>query len=198
MAIRTPLSKIAPAGDAYRGVFSTGLITILNAGDPVFSLQWSSTTYRMIIQDLMINFVATTAFGTAQDVSFGAYIARSFTVADTGGTAITLTGNNFKLDTNFNTTRIGDARIATTVALTAGTRTVDTYPVIARCGISGNAIGNNQGDQKFLIGTENATNPITLRTSEGLIIAPMITMGATGVGHLYVQIAWTEVPVGIT
>jgi len=194
MAIRTPLSKIAPQGDAYRIGLSSGLITILNAGDPAFSLQWTSTTYKMIIQEIDINFVLTTAFGAAQDISWGAYFARSYTVADTGGTAATLTGNNCKLDTNFNTTRVADMRIATTVALTAGTRTLDTQPLIMRCGMLGNALGNHMGELIRSIGVRDAENPITIRTNEGLVIAPIVTMGATGVGHLYVRMSWVEVP----
>ena len=198
MAIRTPLSKIAPAGDAYRVGLMSGLITILNAGDPLFSLQWTSTTYRMIIQELTMNFDLTTAFGGAQDVAWGAYIARSFTVADTGGTATTLTGNNCKLDTNFNTTRVADMRISTTIALAPGTRTLDTQPFVISSGITGNAVGNSMANPRFMIGTENATNPVTLRQNEGIVIAPLITMGAAGVGHFFVQIGWTEVPLGIT
>jgi hypothetical protein len=199
MAIRTPISKIAPAGDAYRLGLTTGLITILNAADPVFSMQWTSLTHRFILQELNMVFVVTTAFTTAQDISFGAYVARSFTGVDSGGTAITLTLNAGKQDTSFSTTRVGDMRIATTIALTAGTRTVDTYPFLIRTGVFGNAIGNSSVDTTpWLIGVDNATNPLILRTNEGFIIAPMVTMGAVGVGHLYVQLAWTEVAIGIT
>jgi len=195
MALRTPISKIAPVGNSYRGAFTTGLITILNAGDPCFSLQWSSLTHRMYLQELNMTFVNTTAFTNAQDVSFGAYFARSFTVADTGGTAITLTLNNFKTDTNLETTRMGDMRIATTVALTPGTRTVDTYPLWIRTGETTGALGGTSQDtMPFVAGIDNATNPIIFRTNEGLVIAPMVTMGAVGVGHLYVQLAWLEIP----
>jgi hypothetical protein len=197
MAIRTPISKIAPAGDAYRISLMSGLITVLNAADPIFSLRWTSATHRMIIQELTMNFDLTTAFGGAQDVAWGAYVARTFTASDSGGTATTLTGDNGKLDTTFSTTRVADMRISTTLALTAGTRTLDTQPFLISCGISGNAVGNNMPNPRFMIGVQNADNPITIRLNEGIIIAPLITMGAAGVGHFFVQIGWTEVPLGV-
>ena len=198
MAIRTPISKIAPAGDAYRISLMSGLITVLNAADPIFSLRWTSTTHRMIIQELTMNFDLTTAFGGAQDVAWGAYFARTFTASDSGGTATTLTGDNGKLDTTFSTTRVADMRISTTLALTAGTRTLDTQPFMISSGISGNAVGNSMPNPRFMIGTENSTNPLTIRLNEGIIIAPLITMGAAGVGHFFVQIGWTEVLLGVT
>ena len=195
MAIRTPISKIAPVGNSYRVGLMSGLITILNAADPVFSFRWSSLTHRMYLQELNVNFDLTTAFGGAQDVAWAAYFARSYTVSDSGGTATTLTGDNCKTDTSLETTRMGDMRIATTVALTSGTRTLDTQPMWIRPGMFGNAVGNGNIDTMPLVaGIDNATNPILFRTNEGMVISPMITMGAAGVGHLFVQLSWLEIP----
>ena len=198
MAVRTPLSKIDPAGDYYRIGLSTGLETILNAGDSIFSLQWTSLTHRMVIQELNYYWTLTTAFGGPQDVAFAAYFARPYTVADTGGTASTLTGNNAKLQTSFSTTRMGDMRIGAAVALTPGTRTLDTQPLSIRSGMLGNTAGQSSVNvTPHQFGVTNSEHPIVLATNEGIVINAFVTMGAGGVIHFYVGLEWVEIPNGI-
>ena len=199
MAIRTPISKIDPAGDYFRISLTSGLETVLNAGDSIFSLQWTSLTHRMVIQQLNMFWTLTTAFGGAQDVAFGAYFARPYTVADTGGTASTLTGNNAKLQTSFTTTRVADMRIGAAVALTPGTRTLDTQPFMIRSGMTGNTAGlGNAQNSPLDFGVTNAEHPLVLATNEGIVINTLVTMGAAGVIHFYVGLEWVEIPNIIT
>lgn len=199
MASRTPYSKIAPAGGAYRISLKSGATTILNANDCVFSCRWTDTQYRAIIQKLRVNWVVTTAFGSAQLLDYGLYFARAFTATDSAGTASTLTGDNCKLDTLFPTTRFADIEIATASAITAGTRTLDSQPILTRTGWATTTAGTVAADpnMEYQFGTLDAINPITLRTNEGLALNVLTTMGATGVMRVYVEMEWTEVPVNL-
>ncbi|MFA5377268.1 MAG: hypothetical protein WC455_16075 [Dehalococcoidia bacterium] len=199
MASRTPYSKIAPAGGAYRISLKSGATTVLNAGDCVWSCRWTSTTLRAIIQKLRVNWVVTTAFDAAQLLDYGLYFARAFTATDSAGTASTLTGDNCKLDTNFPTTAFADIEIATAAAVTAGTRTLDSQPLVTRNGWATTTAGTVAADPnvEYQFGTLDATNPITLRADEGLALNVLTTMGASGVVRVYVEMEWTEVPVNL-
>jgi hypothetical protein len=72
--------------------------------------------------------------------------ARAWTAAGTGGGTLTLTGNNGKLRTTSNTNILGvsgEIRVATTAALTAGTKTLDAQGIAgiaAPCGAAGTQI----------------------------------------------------------
>lgn len=98
------------------------------AGAPLFSFRWTSSTALAVIQRVRIN-VATTVTSTTTSgaAERELIVARSFTVSDTGGTAITLTGNNQKMRTSQATSLVGDMRAGG--PLTAGTRTLDANPV---------------------------------------------------------------------
>jgi hypothetical protein len=202
MASRTPWSKIAPAGGAYRISLRSGLTTVINAGEPIFSCRWTSTTLKCIVQKIKWNYMVAVAFGAAQLIDHGLYIARAFTASDTGGTAATISGNNCKLDTLFPSTAFaaGDIRIATTGLLTAGTRTLDTQPIITKAGWTVTTAGTYVSDpsMEYLMGNADATNPITLRVNEGLVLAPLTTMGASGQVYVYFEMEWTEVPVNLS
>ena len=62
--------------------------------------------------------------------------ARSWSAAGTGGGTLTLTGNNGKLRTAQNTNILGvsgEIRVATTAALGAGTKTLDSQGIAGAC-----------------------------------------------------------------
>jgi hypothetical protein len=148
---------------------------------------------------LRVNWVVTTAFDAAQLLDYGLYFARAFTATDSAGTASTLTGDNCKLDTNFPTTAFADIEIATAAAVTAGTRTLDSQPLVTRNGWATTTAGTVAADPnvEYQFGTLDATNPITLRADEGLALNVLTTMGASGVVRVYVEMEWTEVPVNL-
>jgi hypothetical protein len=201
MANMTPASKHAPAGGGYRLTMKTGALTGLSATNPLFSLRWTHLSTKMVIQAIDVQLGVTTAYGTAQLTAFSLFFARSFTASDSGGTAFTTTTTlDSALDSNFGQSLLfagnGDCRISSTGTLTAGTRTLDDQP------LTGWIFGTNalavapapSGDSRKQFGTLDATNPITLRQNEGLVITNDILMGATGVVLVYVSIEWQEVP----
>ncbi|MFZ1057953.1 MAG: hypothetical protein WAP47_02035 [Candidatus Rokuibacteriota bacterium] len=193
MAIVRPQYKQAPEYGEYRIALGSGAVIGISAANPVFSLQWTSTSLAMVVKRVNFFWTITTAFGAAQNVAYGLYVARSYTVADTGGTTSTLTTNNAKLKTSFPTTSVADMRIATTGTLTAGTRTLDAHPLAIKSGGS-NTLGLGTFDpvnREF--GILDATNPIILLQDEGLVLANLVNYGATGVTTVYVELEWSEV-----
>ena len=200
MAQFPPYSKRAPAGGGYRIAMYTGSVVAgLAAAAPIFSCRWTSTSTRMIVQSIMLDFYTITAFGTAQVVANSLWFARSWTISDSGGTAITTTQT---LDQSLDSKQIpgqsqlfagnGDMRIATTATLTAGTRTLDDqalYSWIA--GSTGQGVTSNNPD--LILGNQDATNPLTIRANEGFVITNDVLLGATGVIVWSIGIEWTEV-----
>jgi hypothetical protein len=81
-----------------------------------------------------------------------------------------------------------DARIATTAALTAGTRTLDTNALAQIGAWSGGAdqglvpVQNNLWDQYA------GDQLIVLAPNEGLVITNLMAMGAAGVVRVYVNV----------
>lgn len=170
----------------------TGLLTGIAANAAVFSFRNISAN-PIVIRRVGIGFLCSTAFTAAQKVDFGLIIARAFTVSDTGGTAISLTGNNTKHRNSLVQPTAIDIRIATTAALGAGTKTLDT-----------NTIGINGGwvpaagtiinvAQDNLLSHVAGDHPLILAQNEGFNIQNLTLMGATGVGSLYVNLEFAEV-----
>lgn len=170
----------------------SGLLTTVAANEAVFSFRNISAN-PIIIRRVGVGFLCSTPFTAAQKVDFGLMIARAFTVSDTGGTAIALTGNNAKHRTSLGTPTSVDMRIATTGALTAGTKTLDANTVgmvgawVPAAGTIVNAAQDN------LLSHAAGDHPIILAQNEGINIQNLTLMGAAGIGTLYVNIEFAEV-----
>lgn len=171
----------------------SGAIATVAANGPVFSLR-NISTKLIIIRRVGIGFIATTGFTAAQKLDFGLTVARNFTASDSGGTAIAFTGSNGKHRTSLGTPSSLDARIATTAALTAGTRTLDTN-ALAMIGGYAAALGVGAIIAPALnnMFTHDAGDyPLVLAQNEGLILSPLTTMGAGGAGNLFVNLEFAE------
>jgi hypothetical protein len=119
--------------------------------------------------------------------------ARAFSASGTGGTAGTLTGNNGKVRTAMATTLMGDLRCATTAALGAGTKTLDTDPIGLFSFTVGTAVSAQYAGQVLLADCDAAHGqyPIVLAQNEGLAIRA--TLPATGTWQFGVTVIWSEV-----
>jgi hypothetical protein len=176
---------------AYQLSLASGGLTTVAAGAPVFSFRFAPNTGTVcVVKRLSINYVTTTAFGAAQQMGFGVFVARSFSGSDSGGSAATLTGNNNKYRTSLATAGVTDLRISTTAALSAGTRTLDSQ-ALGSTNFWVPGVGTSLA-QTDLISYDANDYPIVLANNEGLVIANTILMGATGVGTLVVNIEWFE------
>lgn len=180
----------------------TGNYTGVGANTPMFSMRFvagsAGTAQIAIIQRITMNWILTTAFSTAQEVAFGAYVARSFSASDSAGTQIVVSGNNQKNRTSAQTSQIatnGDMRISSTAALTAGTRTLDSQAFgIAQswCGSTLLTTGVYLPQQITLYEEFPGDTPLILQSNEGIVINNLVAFGATGVIVASVNIEWTE------
>jgi hypothetical protein len=196
MAIIKAPYRIAPERAEYKMVATSGALTTVAADGPVWSFRWTSTQLCAVIKRIGVNVSVRTAYGTAQTTDYGLYFATAWTVADSGGTALTLTTNNGKFDTTMPTTAVaaGDLRISTTGVITAGTRTLATQ-AMAVTSAQTNALATAWNDD-WSFGAEDQRMPIILRQNEGLVLHNLFLMGATGVLRLYVTVEWAEVDKG--
>lgn len=169
----------------------SGALTGAAANSAVFSFR-NLASNPIIVRRVGVGFITTTIFTTAQAVDFGLLVARSFTVSDSGGTAIALTANNCKHRTSLAALTSIDCRISTTAALTAGTKTLDTNHLAqngAWSGVAGTGlavVANN------LLSHDTGDYPLVLATNEGFNIMSLTALGAAGVIRLYVNMELAE------
>lgn len=184
---------------SYSMALESGAMTIVAANGPVWSMRYTGAGLLVPLR-LSLVWVATTAFTTAQIVDHALFVARSFSASDSAGTAATLTGNNGKYRTSHATTGVGDMRIGSTGAITAGTRTLDAQAAAVTAYWGAGAGSNNSGagpaGGNMLYDFHNNVSPIVLANNEGLVIQNVTVMGAAGVIKLIVNVEWVELASG--
>jgi len=181
---------------AATGVMAAGLA----ANAPIFSARWGDATRFALIQKLSITGLRTTLAFAVGVITLEAFIARAFTVSDSSGTAITLTGDNQNMRTSMGASLFTDMRIASTATLTAGTRTLDTQAVgmIVTHSSAGTGGATPIIGSQFLPITDlfecdvtDGEHPIVLAQNEGIIVRA--TVPATGTWNIGIQMKWAEV-----
>lgn len=124
-ALRTTLRPFDALG--FYGIHgNTSTYSGLAANTPLFSMRWGSAAGLFVLLKVEIAVITSVAASAAAITERQLVVARGFTTSDTGGTAVTLTGNNAKRRTNMPTSLVTDMRFGTTI--TAGTRTLDANP----------------------------------------------------------------------
>lgn len=183
----------------YQIAAISGAVAGVGAGSPVFSLRWAPGTGALcLINSVIVSATVTTGFTAAQELEYGMYVARGFTVSDTGGTQQVVSGNNQKMRTSMGTSLIasgGDMRISSTAALTAGTRTLDSQPMNANSfwALAATAGSTFSNVNIPLFDRQPGEYPIVLANNEGIVVNNILAMGAAGVVKLVVYVNWTEV-----
>lgn len=182
----------------YELELTTGGYGALAAGTTLFSMRWTDATRFCVIRSVRASVQTTSPFTTSQLTSRELVVARSWTVSDTGGGAVVLTGNALKLKTAMPSTLFatGDIRFHSG-AITPGTRTVE-------ANVIGQALGWSQGGIDPLLGMDinradlmiadsGDHHPIVLAANEGIIVQVGTLMGAGGVQKTTVKVNWAEV-----
>lgn len=186
----------------YQISSKTGSVAAGAATKLIFYARNASTSKLAHILHLKMNgVIATTAFAAGQ-VLYEAFIARGFSAENgtPGGTALTITGENARLKTSFDTTALSVVRIASTAALAAPTWTLDAQPfgqlnshssagVNAATPIIGSQYLPNEGDL-FKVDLAAGQFPIVLGANEG--IGLQVTVPATGVWIAGITMKWAE------
>lgn len=185
----------------YQVAVQTGAIAAgMSANGELLHFRWTDSTRLAVIHKITINGMrATTAFAVGV-IDIKVSIARAWTADGTGGTLLTMTGNNQKMRTSMGSSLVGTIRIATTAALGAGTKTLDTQDI----GLITTHSSGGVGSATPIIGSiyipvydifeqdvADLEHPVVLAQNEGLVVRA--TVPGTGVWNLGVMCKWSEV-----
>jgi len=173
----------------------------LTANSEILQFRWTDATRKAVITKVTLDgMLASTAFVAGQ-ILLTMTRATSFSAAGTGGGTLTL-GTSNKQRTTMGGSLVGEIRVATTAALTAGTKTLDANPIgqvnthSAQFGIATPVIGAvgpacGPGVDIFTPDTGAGEHPLVLDTNEGFAIRA--TVPGTGVWVLGMTVRWAEV-----
>lgn len=179
---------------AYSTTVKSGIMAAGLAGAaPIVAFQWKPATNVTALAAIRRMKFSMYDLGTgfaAGDVLFEWYVARAFTVQDTGGGAATLTTNNAKLRTSYATTQAA-IQVSATATLTAGTRTLDSNPFRALQSVATTtAFGAIVLPETEVYRVQPGETPLILAPSEGIVI--QATVPATGTWTFYAGFDWEE------
>lgn len=195
-AIRTsPRPLDAGAFGHYRLSATVALVVTQAANGTLFSFRWGDATRLCVPQFIRLEVQQTSAATATIAPVFEVFVARSFTVSDSAGTALTLTGNSFKKRTSMGTTLVTDIRQSAVAAgLTAGTRTLDAQPILQVGTVQTITNVNTTTYTKSLDFTDGTDHPLVFAQNEGFIVrGPTVIFGAAGTANLIVDVGWAEV-----
>lgn len=185
------------------GAYSYGGLTgilpaALAANSEVFQFRWADATRFCVLRKVKVSAcVSTTFFAAGVPVQMDLIKSTGWTAAGTGGTAITPAAL-LKKRTSMPSTLMaaGDMRIATTAALGAGTKTLETYSLgalVAPGPITASLNGQIIAPDTVLWQAEIADgeHPLVLAQNEGFSIRS-VAVPATGTWQLAVTVHWAE------
>lgn len=170
------------------------------ADSEVFQFWWTNTLRIANIYSVKVTGLrATTAFA-AGVLDLKLTRATAWTVAGTGGTALTLVSPSFELrQAQMGVTGATEIRIATTAALGAGTKTLDTYDLGQITAHSSGGVGSATPIigalylptlDLFTCDVGGGEHPLTLEAGDGFVVRA--TVPATGVWNLGLVVKWSE------
>jgi hypothetical protein len=177
---RLPLhiQRMPVKGNFYRYSGFTGTIgAALAASSEVLQFRFLSGTktyalvYKVIFDGMGIVAVAT----AAGPLGFQAVPARAWTVAGSGGTRIAVSGDNLQMETALANSQVNDLGIATTGALTVGTKTLDANGFGQCIGGIGTGAVTIYGPTSVIIpqaifNSESSGMPMVFANQEGFIV----------------------------
>lgn len=193
-ALRTTLRPIDyGAFGAYRLSMLSGTMAAgLAANSEVFQFRWSDATRLCAVTSVIWDGLSGSA--TAFAAGFGKVdlmVARSWTADGSGGSAATIAGNTQKQRTSMGSTLLGAARISSTAALTAGTKTLDNQAHGQYSAAFGTATSTQWIPQVDLFHADpGGESPLVLAQNEGFVVRA--TVPATGTWQFGVTVVWTE------
>jgi hypothetical protein len=190
----------------YKWGRSTGILPAgLAAGSEIFQYRWSHASVLSVIGKIQVSAcVTTTMFAAGVPLEIELVKSTAWSVAGTGGTANALSGMCKARESMANSSLLsGDMRIATTAALGAGTKTLQTEPMaslVAPGPITGSLNGMIIAPGTVLWESNQAdgVHPLVLggfgggALSHGFSIISRAVPG-TGTWRFSIYIQWAEV-----
>lgn len=190
-----PVDHGALGAYAYGG-FTGILPAALGANSEIFQFRWADATRLAVIRKVRISACVTTTFFAA-GVPVQIDLVKSTAWAGTGGTAISPAAL-LKRRTSMGSSLLasGDARIATTAALGAGTKTLETLAlstILAAGPITASLNGEIIAPGTILWQAEvgDGEHPLVLAQNEGFSIRS-VAVPATGTWQCAINVDWAE------
>lgn len=197
-------------GGAFRLGLQSGIMAAsLAANAEIYQFRYVTAASRVaLIHGISLSAAVLTLPAISTTVLTGPFqivgtIARAWTVVGSGGTRAVLTTNNSKLRTSHATSEVNDAGIASTAALTAGTKNLDgsnfgsvtgnAGGVLTAVGVVGSAqfIPKCNLMGEFLAGL---AFPMVLANNEGFVLRNGASaFPATLTWTFTVEVVWSEV-----
>lgn len=182
------------------GGFTGILPAAMGANSEIYQFRWSDASRLCVVRKIRIAAsVSTTFFAAGVPVQIDLVKSTSWTVAGTGGTPITMAGFLKRRNSGMGSSLLtaGDMRIATTAALGAGTKTLETLSlstILAGGPITASLNGTIIAPGTILWQAEIADgeHPLVLAQNEGFSIRS-VAVPATGVWQAAVNVDWCEV-----
>lgn len=181
------------------GGFTGILPAALAANSEIFHFRWADATRLCVIRKIRISaVVSTTFFAAGVPVQLDLVKSTAWTVAGTGGTAISPAAL-LKRRTSMGSSLVasGDARIATNAALGAGTKTLEglSLSALAAAGpitasLNGTII--EPGTILWQAEIADGEHPLVLAQNEGFSIRS-VAVPATGTWTAAITVDWAEV-----
>lgn len=187
-------TSIRPTDHGANGVFrmsvQTGTMAAgTSANTEIFQFRWTDASHVAIVERVVLDGFAAIAAFTAGVAILNLNMCRSWTVDGSGGTTVTTSLNSVKVRTSHAASLLGSARIASTGALTAGTKTVEATSIGSVVGGMPATAGAAIGSSGF-IDVMPGGHPIILSANEGFVIRSTVPL--TGTWTAGITVHWTE------
>ena len=195
------LETLYPIDYGYGGVFQhcakSGVINAgIAANSPIYSFQWPSITPEVpfaLVRRVRLNAWTVAAFASG-NVTFDIFVARAFTVADTGGTVASLNLSNM-LRTSM-ASSLASIMCANTGALTPGTRVLDPAPLDSQTVIAPTTIGVPFTAQRMTLFEKlQGEHPLLLAPNEGFVVRVTVPPPGVGTWSFAITTEWDEVTI---
>lgn len=193
-----------PTDHGTAGAYSVGLLSgvipaAFAANSEFFQFRWNEATRLCAINEIKISAcVSTTFFAAGVPLQIDLVKATAWSAAGTLGTRVTPAAL-LKKRTSMSSSLVNasDIAIATTAALGAGTKTLETYalatinaPGPITASLNGQIIAPGTTFWRAEVG--DGQHPLVLANQEGFVIRS-VAVPATGTWQVAVTVDWTEV-----
>lgn len=187
--VQRPVEHGAGPGH-FRVKATTGLLAAtLAANAPLLSVRYSGA-HSLILTGCRLSVAVSGAITAAVQTGLELVKATAWTVNDSGGSAVT---SFSKTRTSYGTSGIADMRISTTAALTAGTRTLETFGFAGVVFGTGTAVGTTALPPTEIIDPNSYDHPMVFTANEGFVLRMSHAGPATGTFVVNAELRWSEV-----
>lgn len=180
---------------AYRIALTTAAYTALAAGSIIYSFRWTDVIKICRITRVRILVNTVTAATVAGILDRDMVIVRTFTTGDSGGTIVTIGGNNQKMRTSQATTVVAGINITSGNALNVGVGVADANAIglVAKAGTATEPVGLTIAPEDLFSYNVGQNYPIVLAANEGFRIRIPTAMPTTISMRSTIIVEWDEI-----